>query len=115
MNLKKLLAVILCVAAVLSVMSAVAYASSQANAVALSGDDNDFVTPTTKPPAPTTVPDNRNTAEKIADWWADFYPKFDAIWTVGFKGISDVLVLGFRVLLSVVGLGNWGGGTWLLF
>ena len=114
MTLKKVLAVILCAAVVLSVMTAVAYASNNKAEAAPAAGGGEFEIPSTEPTAPPTV-DNRSALEKLGDWWNGFYPTFDKVWTVGFKGLSDVLVLGFRFLLMIVGLGTWGGPTWLPF
>ena len=97
MNLKKILAVILCLAAIAGVM-AVAYVTAAAQPVAASD-----------PPAPTQPVDNRTVWEKLADWWDSFYPSFVKLWDGGFKTVSDFLVLAFRVLLKLIGLGTWIG------
>jgi TRAP-type C4-dicarboxylate transport system permease small subunit len=100
MTIRKILAMVLCVAAVFSVMGVVAYTTQSVSAIA--AQEN--------PAAPSQQEiTTQSTNDKIKGWWNDFYPKFDAFWTSWFKNVSDVLVMAFGWLLKLGGYDLWGG------
>ena len=108
MTTRKVLAVLLCVCAVISVMAIVARSYELPPAV---GTFNVSALPTTTAP-PTTTKSN---AQQILDGWEWFKPYFDAIYKFVFQGLSKFLVVALEVLLAVVGLNLWEGGLfgWL--
>ncbi|MCL2494029.1 MAG: hypothetical protein FWE98_00045 [Oscillospiraceae bacterium] len=108
MTTRKVLAVLLCVCAVISVMAIVARSYELPQAV-VSFDISAL--PTTTAP-PTTTKSN---AQQILDGWEWFKPYFDAIYKFVFQGLSKFLVVAFDLLLAIVGLNLWDGGlfTWL--
>ena len=104
MKIRKILAVLLCVLTVLSVMTAVAYAANSRSGVIALIDPPTLESTTSAAPA-TTV----DFWSQVGNWWNGFYPDFDKLWVSGFKAVSDFLVLAFRLLLKLVGIGTWAG------
>jgi len=105
MTTRKLLAVLLCMCAVFSVMAIVARSINVPEDVL----PQDIIVVTT--PATTTAPSTtKSTAQQITDWWEGFRPYFELIYKFGFQGLSQLLVVGFQWLLSLVGLNFWPGG-----
>ena len=106
MTTRRILAVLLCVCAMISVMAIVARSINLPEAAVTQDISSD---PTTKPTttAPTTT---KSTGDQILDGWEKFKPYFDLIYMFGFQGLSQLLVVGFQWLLSAVGLNFWQGG-----
>ena len=106
MTLRKILAVLLCVCAMITVMVVVARSIDVPEAAVTQDISSD---PTTKPT--TTAPATTKSAgDQILDGWEKFKPYFDLIYKFGFQGLSQLLVVGFQWLLSAVGLNFWTGG-----
>jgi len=106
MAMRKILAVVLCVCAVLSVMAVVAHSINADPVSAQVGAQDISALPTTPAPTTTTKP----LGDQIADGWEQFKPYFDMIYKFFFQGFSQTLVVGFQWLLSLVGLNFWEGG-----
>ena len=106
MTTRRILAVLLCVCAMISVMAIVARSINLPEA-AISQDISSDPTTTTKPPSTTT---DKSLAQQITDGWEKFKPYFDLIYKFSFQGLSQLLVVGFQWLLSAVGLNFWTGG-----
>lgn len=98
MTMKKMLAVLLCMALLMGTMVAAAYA------VQPSADQVSVADATDEETDETDDTEELTFWEEIAAWWADFYPKFVDIWDTGFSWVSNILVLGFQWLLVLVGL-----------
>ncbi|MDR0531577.1 MAG: hypothetical protein LBG83_05890 [Oscillospiraceae bacterium] len=96
MKLRKVLAVVLCVAAVIGVMAAVAIVSHAAQAAAVPNDAPSALVTTAT--APTT------TKSSLSEWWNSFYPGFDQFYKGAFAGVQQFLLLLFNMLLKIVGL-----------
>jgi len=103
--MRKLLAVVLCVCAVLSVMGAVAYSAHAAPAPVQVNADPSNLPGTTVPP--TTA---KPLGDQINDTWERIKPYFDLIYQFVFQGFSKTLVAGFQWLLAMAGLNFWEGG-----
>jgi len=88
-TMRRILAVVLCVCAVLSVM-----------AVAASAAD-------TTPPEETTPP--KSVGDSLLEGWENIKPFFTWIYENGLLAISKWLVVAFEWLLSLVGLNFWEG------
>ncbi|MDR2686623.1 MAG: hypothetical protein LBB75_02635 [Oscillospiraceae bacterium] len=106
MTMRKILSVLLCVCAVISVMAVVARSIDLPQAAVSQEISADPTTPTTAAPASTT----KSLAQQITDGWEKFKPTFDLIYKFGFQGLSQLLTVGFQWLLSAVGLNFWQGG-----
>jgi len=105
MTMRKILAVVLCVCAVLSVMGAVAYSAHAAPApVQVNADPSSLPT---NPPVTTTA---KPLGDQIAEGWEKFKPYFDLIYQFVFQGFSKTLVAGFQWLIAMAGLNFWEGG-----
>ena len=100
MTMRKILAVLLCVCAVLSVMAVVASSIEPPEIAAVQGVSEE---PTTTA-APTQATTEKSTADKITEGWEKVKPYFDLIYKFFFQGFSQVLVVGFQWLLSIAGL-----------
>ena len=86
MNIRKILAVILCVAMLFGIGAIAASAAS-------SGADMENP--------------GGLLAGALLNWWVDFYPGFVEWYDGAFSFASDFLVFAFQLLLAVVGLGSW--------
>ncbi len=106
MTLRKILAIVLCVCAVLSVMVLVAHAA-QDNQPAAQKATPTAITETTTSAATTTT---KGSGERILETWEALKPYFEWIYQFSFQGLSQVLVKAFQWLLSSVGLNLWQGG-----
>ncbi|MDR2753165.1 MAG: hypothetical protein LBB50_02515 [Oscillospiraceae bacterium] len=106
MNTRKLLAVLLCVATVFSVMTAVAYAAQSAETAPVVYAPPSQEATTTPPPETT-----KSFIENLDTWWNGGFPEVDTVlWNSGFRTVVDFLVAGFQFLLKIVGFDAWGGG-----
>ena len=104
--MKKLLSVLLCVAALISVMAIVAVHAQAAGAdAAVQAEPPPPTTGTTAPPS-----SSRPWYEALDEWWQGFYPIFDTVWKGGLLVLSRILTWGFQLILSLVGLNLWPGG-----
>jgi len=109
MTTRKILAVLLCVCAMISVMALVARSIDLPEAAVtqdISADPTTTAKPTTTAPASTT----KSLAQQITDGWESFKPYFDLIYKYTFQGLSQLLVVGFQWLLQAAGLNFWQGG-----
>jgi hypothetical protein len=106
MTTRRILAVLLCACAMISVMAVVARSINLPEAAVTQDISADPTTPT-KPPATTA---EKGLAQQITEGWEKFKPYFDMIYKFGFQGLSQLLVVGFQWLLSAVGLNFWQGG-----
>ena len=96
MTMRKILSVLLCVCAVLSVMAVVASA--------LDLDPPPPDTPTTAPAETTT---KKPLGDQISDAWAKIKVWFEPLYRFSFQGLSQALVTAFQWLLRLVGIGTW--------
>jgi len=104
--MRKILAIALCVCAVLSVMAVVAAANQAAV------DQAEPVATTYPPPDSTTTTAGPTTTKKplgdqINDFWESIKPWFEPLYKFSFQGLSQALVLAFQWLLRIVGIGTW--------
>ena len=106
MMTRKILAVLLCVCAVISVMAIVARSIDIPEAAVTQNISADPTTPTTA----TTTTTGKPLAQQITDGWERIKPYFDMIYMFGFQGLSQLLVVGFQGLLAAFGLNFWQGG-----
>ena len=106
MTMRKVLAVLLCVCAMISVMALVARSIEVPEAAAAQNISAEPTTPTTTTPAST----EKSLADRITDGWESFKPFFDLMYKFGFQGLSQLLVVGFQGLLAWAGLNFWQGG-----
>ena len=104
--MKKILSVLLCVAAVISVMAIVATQAQATSAAAIPQAEKP--SQTTGTTAPTTG--DKPWYENLDEWWQSFYPIFDTVWKGGLLWVSRILTWGFQLILSLAGLGLWPGG-----
>ena len=104
--MKKILSVLLCVAAVISVMAIVATQAQATSANVIGQAEKPSQTTATTAP-PTT---ERPWYEGLDEWWQNFYPIFDTVWKGGLLWVSRLLTLGFQFILNLAGLGLWPGG-----
>jgi hypothetical protein len=93
--MRRILSVVLCVCALLSVMAVAASAAAPP-------------APETSAPAETTAP--KSGGDQIMDTWEKIKPFFTWIYQNGLLAISRGLVVAFEWLLSAVGLNFWQGG-----
>ena len=110
MKVKKILAVILCLAVVAGVMAAVAMTT--ANAVVEPEPMNAIAA--TLPPPPQTPPPGTTTATTTAEtttrppggqlleWWSNILPTFTSVYNAGFDFISRLLTNGVIILVRLV-------------
>jgi len=98
MTMRKILAVVLCMCAVLSVMAIVAFAGPAQK------------DPPAPEPATTEATTKKPLAEQITETWEKIKPYFNLIYQYTFQALSKGLVAGFQWLLSLVGLNFWEGG-----
>jgi len=108
MTMRKILSVLLCVCAMVSVMALVARSIDSPEAAARDDISTDPTTTTTTTTGPTTT--TKSDAQKITDGWEKIKPYFELIYKFVFQGLSQLLVVGFQWLLSLVGLNFWQGG-----
>ena len=96
MTMRKILAVLLCVCAVLSVMAVVASALDREPP---------------PPDPPTTTPAETTTKKPLGDQINDIWEKikvwFEPLYRFSFQGLSQALVTAFQWLLRIVGIGTW--------
>ena len=97
MTMRKILAVVLCVCAMLSVMAVVAAA-----------DDPPPPEPEPTTTAPTTT--KKPLADQINEFWEKIKVWLEPFYRFSFQGISQALVVAFQWLLSLLGLNFWEGG-----
>ena len=90
MTMRKILAVLLCVCAALTVMAVAARASAE---------------PPTAPTTTTTT--QKPLGDRINDFWESIKPWFEPLYKFSFQGLSQALVTAFEWLLRVVGIGTW--------
>jgi hypothetical protein len=99
MTMRKILAVALCVLAMLSVMAIVANAA---------------VDPSRPPDAETTTPGTttpqKPLSDQIMEWWESTKVWLEPLYRFSFQGFSKALVAAFQGLLALVGLNFWQGG-----
>jgi len=97
MTLKKFLAVILCVAAVLSVMTVMAV-TTQASRIE-TAEDAPF--PSTEPPTtPSTEP---GTTRNVLEWGQDAWETIKGIYNKGFDIVTKILLGAFNFLIWITG------------
>ena len=97
MNLKKILAVILCVAAVLSVMTVMAVATQAARVETA----NDAPFPSTEPSTnPSTEPSSK---KDPVEWVQDTWATLKGIYDKGFDIVTKILLGAFNFLIWITG------------
>ena len=110
MKAKKILAIVLCMAVMAGVMTAVAITTANAAAepmeVAAAAVEPMTIAPPPETPAPTTTAATTTTTEApgsgLLDWWEDFLPRFTSFYNNAFDFISSVLVGGVLVIIRLV-------------
>jgi len=97
MTMRKLLAIVLCVCAVLCAMSVAAAAAPP---------------PPDPPGTGTTTSDTpgKPLGDQIMEWWESIKPWLEPLYQFSFQGFSKMLVAAFQGLLALVGLNFWTGG-----
>ena len=99
--MKKTLAIVLSILALLSVMTLVAYAINSAEATQYAADDMTVPSDTTGTTG-TTEPTNSSWLDKFADFWASFYPIFDSVYKGGFVVLTQILSWIVSIVLGSV-------------
>lgn len=95
--MKKTLAIVLSILALLSVMTLVAYSINSAEAQQYAGPT--VLTDTTVPTQTETEP---GFADKFTEFWQRFYPIFDAVYKNGFVVLTQFLSWIVNIILGSV-------------
>ena len=96
MTMRKILAIVLCVCAVLCAMSVAASAA--------------YPPPDAAPPTVDSDTPGKPLGDQIMEWWESIKPWLEPLYMFSFQGLSKMLVAAFQGLLALVGLNFWTGG-----